>query len=90
MSDVSEVKVRNGLFSLYDQTGDFVGRVNTDMGRALIGYAFYVKERTCHNFGGEEGTVGEDYDFACSACVWCGDVTEPNYCPNCGAKVVDE
>lgn len=47
-------------------------------------------ERTCHNFGGEEGTVGEGYDFACSACGWCGDVTEPNYCLNCGAKVVSE
>lgn len=43
---------------------------------------------TCHDFGGEEGTNGEGYDFACSACGWCGDVTEPNYCPNCGARVV--
>lgn len=37
---------------------------------------------------GEEGTNGESYDFACSACGWCGDVTKPNYCPNCGARVV--
>lgn len=43
---------------------------------------------TCHDFGGEKGTNGECYDFACSACGWCGDVTEPNYCPNCGARVV--
>lgn len=43
---------------------------------------------TCHDFGGEEGTNGESYDFACSACGWCGDVTKPNYCPNCGARVV--
>lgn len=43
---------------------------------------------TCHDFGGEEGTSGEGYDFACSACGWCGDVTEPNYCPYCGARVV--
>lgn len=50
----------------------------------------YVPERTCHNFGGEAGTNGEGYDFACSACGWCGDVTEPNYCLNCGAKVVNE
>lgn len=47
-------------------------------------------ERMCRNFGGEEGTNGEDYDFACSACGWCGDVTEPNFCPNCGARVVGE
>ena len=43
---------------------------------------------TCHDFGGEEGTNGESYDFACSACGWCGDITEPKYCPNCGARVV--
>lgn len=46
-------------------------------------------ERTCHDFGGEEGTNGEGYDFACSSCGFCSDVCEPNYCPNCGAKVVD-
>ena len=44
---------------------------------------------TCNDFGGEEGPNGEGYDFACSACGWCGDVCEPNYCPNCGARVVD-
>lgn len=43
---------------------------------------------TCHDFGGEEGTNGEGYDFACSVCGWCGDVTKPNYCPSCGARVV--
>lgn len=45
---------------------------------------------TCHDFGGEEGTNGEGYDFACSICGWCGNVTEPNYCPDCGARVVSE
>lgn len=43
---------------------------------------------TCHDFGGEDGTNGESYDFACSACGWCGNVTKPNYCPHCGARVV--
>ena len=43
---------------------------------------------TCHDFGGEDGTNGESYNFACSACGWCVDVTEPNYCPYCGARVV--
>lgn len=43
---------------------------------------------TCHDFGGEEGTNGENYGFACSLCGWCGDVAKPNYCPNCGARVV--
>lgn len=43
---------------------------------------------TCHDFGSEEGTNGESYDFACSACGWRGDMTNANYCPNCGARVV--
>ena len=46
-------------------------------------------ERTCHNFGGEEGTNGELYDFACSACGFMSGQTDANYCPNCGAKVVE-
>lgn len=52
----------------------------------------FVKERrpTCHNFGGEEGTNGELYDFACSACGFMCDLPDPSYCPNCGAKVVEQ
>lgn len=49
-----------------------------------------IIDPTCHNFGGEEGTNGENYDFACSACGYCGDMAEPKYCPNCGARVVDD
>lgn len=49
-----------------------------------------IIDPTCHNFGGEEGTNGENYDFACSACGFCGDIAEPKYCPNCGARVVDD
>lgn len=29
-------------------------------------------------------------DFACSACGRCGDVTEPNCCPNRDARVAGE
>ena len=43
---------------------------------------------TCYDFGGQEGTNGEGYDFACSACGWRGDVCRPRYCPSCGARVV--
>ena len=46
-------------------------------------------ERTCRNLGGEEGTNYELYDFGCSTCGYCADITEPNYCPYCGAKVID-
>lgn len=42
---------------------------------------------TCHDFGGEEGTNGEGYDFACSACGYVCDLAEPKFCPNCGARV---
>lgn len=43
---------------------------------------------TCQDFGGEEGTNGEGYDFACSACGYVCDLPQPNYCPNCGARLV--
>ena len=45
---------------------------------------------TCHDFGGQEGTNGEGYDFACDACGFCCDICQPNYCPNCGARMEDE
>lgn len=45
---------------------------------------------TCHDFGGEEGTNGEGYDFACSACGYVCDLAEPKFCPNCGARVVSD
>ena len=58
-----------------------------DSGRVFSRLADLI-DPTCHDFGGEEGTNGESYNFACSACGWCGDVTKPNYCPHCGARVV--
>ena len=45
---------------------------------------------TCHDFGGEECTNGEGYDFSCSACGYACDIPEPSYCPNCGARVVSD
>ena len=53
-----------------------------------LGTLANIIDPICHDFGGEEGTNGESYDFACSTCGWCGDVTKPNYCPHCGARVV--
>lgn len=46
-------------------------------------------ERTCRDFGDVEGTNGEGYDFACGACGFCCDLPQPNYCPNCGAKIIE-
>lgn len=47
-------------------------------------------ERTCHDYGGAEGTNGELYDFACDECGFACDTPQPNYCPGCGARVVEE
>lgn len=46
--------------------------------------------RTFRDFGGEEGTNGEGYDFSCSACGFMCDLPDALYCPHCGAKVIDE
>lgn len=43
---------------------------------------------TCEDFGGEEGTNGECYDFACGRCGFAADIVEPRFCPNCGAEVL--
>jgi hypothetical protein len=61
-----------------DSVGDFIYRLAD-----LI-------DPTCRDFGGEEGTNGECYDFACSACGYVCDLAEPRFCPNCGARVVSE
>lgn len=50
----------------------------------------YELQKTCRNLGGEEGTNFEHYDFGCSACGLASDICEPNFCPNCGARVVEE
>lgn len=47
----------------------------------------FVRERTCQNIGDREGTNGEYYDFKCSACGFECDATDPNFCPECGARV---
>ena len=46
-------------------------------------------ERTCRDLGGEYGTNCEAYDFGCSECGFGCDIPQPNYCPHCGAKVVE-
>lgn len=47
------------------------------------------QERTCKNVCDEDETTLQ-YSFVCSECgAICSDVS-PRYCPNCGAKVVDE
>ena len=54
---------------------------------AFIGGEVYVPERTCRNITDSEG------GFLCDVCTF-GDFgglrgTKVNYCPNCGAKVIN-
>lgn len=72
------------LFELLESAGIREGNSYSDVFNRLAD----LIDPTCHDLGGEEGTNGESYDFACSACGWCGDVAKPNYCPHCGARVV--
>lgn len=57
--------------------------------RGLVDVGGLELRRTCRDFGGEEGTNGEGYDFACSLCGYCCDLPQPNFCPSCGARVVE-
>lgn len=65
----------------------------------------YVPERTCRNVSPVgHNSSGWLFDFKCSECgaelcaeemgnspLWIDDEAEPiSYCPNCGAKVVDD
>ena len=53
----------------------------------------YVPERTCH-MECVPMFPGTDSHFLCWECSDCSTTNDenrkPNYCPNCGAKVVDE
>lgn len=74
------------LYEIMHTTGCFDNHSSCNMPKLFHRLADLI-DPTCYNFGGEDGTNGENYDFACSACGRRGDVSEPNYCPNCGARV---
>ena len=63
---------------------------NVDIAYSTTSILADLIDPTCHDFGGEEGTNGEGYDFACSACGYVCDLAEPRFCPNCGARVVSD
>lgn len=79
----------NALHEMMRVTGCFDNHKATNL-LTLFHRVANLIDPICHNFGGEDGTNGENYDFACSACGFCGDIAEPKYCPNCGARVVDD
>ena len=80
---------------LFDENGGFAGKANVGV-RIMLAGMFYVPERACRNVhGGRE--------FECSECgtTWHllsrGDalaewehVRDPNFCPSCGARVIEE
>lgn len=85
----------NGLFWLNGTLFgmDICARSEEKIRNGLRHLAAFIEpepERTCRNVGGEDGTNGEYYDFACSECGFCCDLPDPSYCPSCGAKVVEK
>lgn len=73
---------------LYDRHGQRLGEWCYELGRGTVEGLDVVQARECRDFGGEEGTNGEGYEFACSVCGWRGNITDPRFCPYCGARVV--
>ena len=52
-----------------------------------LGTLANIIDPTCTDFGGEEGTNGEYYDFVCSSCGQCFNFVAPDYCPHCGVRM---
>ena len=69
------------------EASDGIGGVDWDKVESVeIEFDVYVKERTCHKVIPDEM---EGYVF-CSECgAEIGEYGYPNYCPNCGCKVVN-
>lgn len=98
MSDVSEVKVRRGVFGIYDRRGDLVGQVCAGTGRALIGDSFYARERTCQIVVSVDRSPAS-YGGKVHRCSSCGKALpgalfrngwrKLDYCPRCGARVTE-
>lgn len=83
-----ECKINNCNILQTDDCYD-AGLVDIAVRAYELGLKHGVTGSTCRNLGGEEGTFGEGYDFACSSCGLCTSLIDPNFCPQCGAKVVD-
>lgn len=70
------------LIKLYDENGKLVGMYCVATGRVQIGTNFFVVERACHI---DRRVPGAPFCHEC-AYDWEDDW---NYCPNCGARVID-
>ena len=83
---------RDVLRAIEDACGCNVGQGWQDMVELKDRLADLIEpepERTCRDLGGEYGTNYEAYDFGCSECGFGCDIPQSNYCPHCGAKVVE-
>ncbi len=83
----------NAVFILYTLALIVCGDVEVtgyELANRLANLIEPEPERVCRDFGGEEGTNGEQHEFACSACGYMGSILQPNYCPYCGAKVAND
>ena len=92
MSETVSIKEHDRLFDLYDADGCLVGKANPGK-KVMLADAFYVPERTCRMEYNEEWSGDEYYPTECYNCSECGHMTfdgVPTFCPNCGAKVVDD
>ena len=73
----------------YDQMLVRVLRQIVGKGDLFETLADLIDRPTCHNCGGENETNGENYDFACSHCGYCCDISDARFCPRCGAEVAE-
>ena len=87
--DGSPAEFIYGGTECYDQMLVRVLRQIVGKGDLFETLADLIDRPTCRNSGGVEGTNGEGWDFFCSACGHQADVADPNFCPCCGAEVVD-
>lgn len=92
MSETVAIKEHDRLFDLYDADGFLVGKANPGK-KVMLADAFYVPERTCRMEYNKRWSYDEYYPTQCYNCSECGHMTYdgvPTFCPNCGAKVVDD
>ena len=82
-----------GECQLWDERDRFVGKVNAGTGRAIIGDAFCVMERTCALKWSDNGD-GYPPSVRCSACGgWLDAVADAEdvalfeFCPMCGERI---
>lgn len=92
MSDTVAIKEHDRLFDLYDVDGCLVGKANPGK-KVMLADAFYVPERTCRMGKVFVYSAYKEHPDECYECTECGytpDDENPRYCPNCGARAIEE